>query len=115
MMTEKTVCCRCDEGEFARIAEMEDETILCRCEEITMGEVRKWIAEGYDTFDELKRMLRVGMGPCQGRGCRDIVLREICRMSGVSIDKIPPGTIRPPIKPVKISLTARDYSGGAAK
>lgn len=94
---------------------MEEETVLCRCEEITMGEVRRWIAEGYDTFDELKRMLRVGMGPCQGRGCRDIALREICRMTGVPIGEIPPGTIRPPVKPVKISLAARDYSGGVPK
>lgn len=111
MMTEKNVFCRCDEKDFAQIAEMENEIVMCRCEEITMGEARKWIAKGYDTFDELKRMLRVGMGPCQGRGCGDIVLREISRITGVSIDKIPPGTFRPPVKPVKISLTARDYSG----
>jgi BFD-like [2Fe-2S] binding domain. len=115
-MAEEIKGCRCcGEGEFAQIAEMESDTVLCRCEEITLGTVRKWIAEGYDTFDELKRMLRVGMGPCQGRGCRDIVLREICRITGVPVPDIPPGTIRPPVKPVKISLVARDYSGGEWK
>jgi bacterioferritin-associated ferredoxin len=95
--------------------ESDDETILCRCEEVTLGEVRKWIARGYDTFDELKRLLRVGMGPCQGRGCRDIVLREISRITGIPISGIPSGTIRPPVKPIKISLAARDYTGGASK
>lgn len=115
-MTEMEKGCRCcDASEFPQLAEMENDTVLCRCEEVTMGEVRRWIAEGYDTFDELKRMLRVGMGPCQGRGCRDIILREICRMTGVSVSDIPPGTIRPPVKPIKISLVARDYTGGETK
>ena len=53
--------------------------VICRCEEIEIDEIRKWIAAGYTEFDELKRMLRVGMGPCQGRGCRDIILRELAK------------------------------------
>lgn len=114
-MTDKNDCCCRNNSEFAQIVALEDETVLCRCEEITMAEVRKWIAKGYDTFDELKRMLRIGMGPCQGRGCRDIVLREISRMNGMPIGEIPPGTIRPPVKPVKICLASRDYAGGAPK
>jgi bacterioferritin-associated ferredoxin len=93
----------------------ENDTVVCRCEEVTLGEVRRWIGEGYGTPDELKRLLRVGMGPCQGRGCRDIVLREISRLDGVPVSEIPPGRIRPPVKPVKISLVARDYTGGDAK
>jgi hypothetical protein len=80
-----------------------------------MSLAREWIEKGYDTPDELKRMLRVGMGPCQGRGCRDIVLREISRIKGVPISEIPPGRVRPPAKPVKISLIARDYIGGGGK
>jgi bacterioferritin-associated ferredoxin len=94
---------------------MENETVLCRCEEITLGKVREWISNGYDTFDELKRMLRVGMGPCQGRGCRDIALREISVKTGVPVAEIPPGTIRPPVKPIKISLVASDHTGGEPK
>jgi hypothetical protein len=93
----------------------EGDSILCRCEEVTMSLAREWIEKGYDTPDELKRMLRVGMGPCQGRGCRDIVLREIGRIKGIPISEIPPGRVRPPAKPVKISLIARDYIGGAGK
>lgn len=83
--------------------------VVCRCEEIEIEEIREWIARGYDTFDELKRELRVGMGPCQGRGCRDIILREIARATGMPIADVDPGTIRPPVKPIKISLMAEDY------
>lgn len=82
--------------------------IVCRCEEVEMDEIRKWIDRGYDTFDELKRELRVGMGPCQGRGCRDIILREIAKKTGKPITEIAPGTMRPPVKPIKISLLAED-------
>ena len=82
--------------------------VICRCEEIEIDEIRKWIAAGYTEFDELKRMLRVGMGPCQGRGCRDIILREIAKATGRNVADIAPGTIRPPVKPIKISLLAED-------
>jgi len=79
-------------------------TVICRCEEIEIEALREWIARGYDTFDELKRMLRVGMGPCQGRGCRDIILRELSAATGKPISELDPGTIRPPVKPVKLGL-----------
>ena len=82
--------------------------VICRCEEIEIDEIRKWIAAGYTEFDELKRMLRVGMGPCQGRGCRDIILRELAKATGRNVADIAPGTIRPPVKPLKISLLAED-------
>ena len=82
--------------------------VICRCEEIEIDEIRKWIAADYTEFDELKRMLRVGMGPCQGRGCRDIILRELAKATGRNVADIAPGTIRPPVKPIKISLLAED-------
>ena len=83
--------------------------VVCRCEEVEIEEIREWIARGYDTFDELKRELRVGMGPCQGRGCLDIIMREIARATGKSVAEVDPGTIRPPVKPIKIGLLAKDY------
>lgn len=86
----------------------ENDVVVCRCEEVSLSEIRKWIGEGYDTFDELKRLLRVGMGPCQGRGCRDIILREISKMTGRPVADIPSGTIRPPVKPIKCGLSARE-------
>ncbi|MCD7953066.1 MAG: (2Fe-2S)-binding protein [Synergistaceae bacterium] len=82
--------------------------VICRCEEIEIDEIRKWIAAGCTEFDELKRILRVGMGPCQGRGCRDIILKEIARTTGTPIGEVSPGTIRPPVKPIKIGLFAEE-------
>jgi len=82
--------------------------VICRCEEIEIDEIRKWIAAGYTEFDELKRILRVGMGPCQGRGCRDIILKEIARSTGTPMGEVSPGTIRSPVKPIKIGLFAEE-------
>jgi bacterioferritin-associated ferredoxin len=89
----------------------EDDVVICRCEEITLDEIRSWINKGYRHFDELKRILRVGMGPCQGRGCRDIILGELSMATGEPPDKIDPGVVRPPVKPVKLGLCAYGREG----
>lgn len=81
---------------------------VCRCEEVTLEEIRMWIDRGYDTVEELKRALRVGMGPCQGRGCQDILMREIAKRTGKPISEIKPATVRPPVKPIRIGLFAED-------
>jgi bacterioferritin-associated ferredoxin len=83
-----------------------DDVVVCRCEEATLEEIRACIGMGYRSFDEIKRVLRVGMGPCQGRGCRDIVMREISRASGEPLETVSPGTIRPPVKPIMLGLLA---------
>lgn len=80
----------------------EGDIVICRCKDVTLKEIREWIARGYDTYDELKRLTGVGMGPCQGRGCRDIVMKEIARMTGKTLEEIGTGTYRPPVKPVKL-------------
>ncbi|WP_303321990.1 (2Fe-2S)-binding protein [Cloacibacillus evryensis] len=87
---------------------MAEANVICRCEEVEIDEIRKWIAEGYTEFNELKRLLRVGMGPCQGRGCRDIILKELSKATGTPINEISLGTIRPPVKPIKIALFAEE-------
>ena len=86
--------------------ENNEKVYVCRCEEITMEEIHEWIDRGYDTVEELKRVLRVGMGPCQGRGCQDIIMREIAKKTGIPITEVEPSRVRPPVKPVKLGLLA---------
>ena len=75
----------------------EDEIIVCRCEDITLAELRAAIEAGYTEFEELKRYLRVGMGPCQGRTCTPIIRRELARYLGVPQEEIRIPTKRPPV------------------
>ena len=52
-------------------------TILCRCEDLTREDILKCIQDGYRTIDEIKRVTRAGMGPCQGRTCRMLIAQEL--------------------------------------
>jgi len=79
---------------------MDDNTIICRCEDVTWGEVRKALDKGYTSLNEIKRITRAGMGRCQGRTCRRILLREIARYYNKKIEEIDITTFRPPTKPV---------------
>lgn len=81
---------------------MPDNTIVCRCEDISLAEIRELIARGITSIDEIKRLTRAGMGPCQGRGCRQIIAQEIARATGRSMDEISMPKFRPLVVPVKL-------------
>ncbi|MCS7233761.1 MAG: (2Fe-2S)-binding protein [Synergistetes bacterium] len=90
----------------------EKDIVICRCEDVTLGEIRELIKKGYATVDEIKRITRAGMGPCQGRTCRDLIIREIVRLTGKRIDEVPMPTFRPPIKPIKLGVLAQGEDEG---
>ncbi|MCD6098699.1 (2Fe-2S)-binding protein [bacterium] len=79
----------------------DDDIIVCRCEDVTLGEIREKIREGLTTTEELKRVLRVGMGPCRGKTCIPIVRRELSRMLSIPIEDVLPPKDRPPVVMVK--------------
>lgn len=89
---------------------MEDKTIICRCSDVTLEEVREAIKAGYTTFDELKRVLRTGMGPCQGRTCMPLILRELSIMTGVPMEELEPGRKRPPVNAISLGAIAEGES-----
>ena len=63
--------------------EDEDNTIVCRCERVTKGEIIRYIKEHDCTdFNALKAGLRVGMGPCGGKTCTELVMRIFRQIVG---------------------------------
>jgi len=50
-----------------------EKVFVCRCEDLTEKEVLDAINQGYTDLEELRRILRIGMGPCQGRVCINLV------------------------------------------
>ncbi|MEW6227376.1 MAG: (2Fe-2S)-binding protein [Bacillota bacterium] len=76
--------------------------VICRCEDVTLDEIRDLITNGYTTMEEIKRITRCGMGPCQGRTCRQLVLAEIASATGKSIASVAPPRFRPPTKPIRL-------------
>lgn len=87
---------------------MDENTIVCRCSDVTLKEVRDLINEGYVTFDEIKRITRIGMGPCQGKTCGQLVMREIAMATGQNIKDVKFQTNRPPVVGVKLGLIAEE-------
>lgn len=83
-----------------------DNTFVCRCEELTMGELRELIRKGYHTVDEIRRISRAGMGPCQGRTCRQIIMQELAAATGTKLVDMKTVTFRPPVKPIKLGTIA---------
>lgn len=87
---------------------MEHKVMVCRCEDITLADIHDLIKDGYRTIDEIKRVSRAGMGPCQGRTCRMLIAQELAKAYGVSMEEMLMPTFRPPVKAVKLGT----YAGG---
>ncbi|NLA95740.1 MAG: 4Fe-4S binding protein [Clostridiaceae bacterium] len=89
---------------------LSEATLICRCEGITIGDVRKLVEEGYTTVDEIKRISRAGMGPCQARTCGPLIADLIARITGVPVEDVEPSAHRPPVKPLPISFFMEEES-----
>ena len=88
------------------------DNMICRCEDISREKILACIAEGYRTLDEIKRVTRAGMGPCQGRTCRHLIATELSRAYGVPMEDILMTTFRPPVKPISLGALADAYLEG---
>jgi len=78
--------------------------IVCRCEDITEEDIINAIEEyGCTTLAELKQLLRLGMGHCQGRTCLILAAKILARKTGKSLEEILP-SFRPPAVGVEIGL-----------
>jgi len=83
-------------------------TIVCRCNDVTLDDVVKAIEAGIDDFELLRRYLRLGFGPCQGRSCIAIAARVFARATGKSLNEVLANyRVRPPIVPVSMKVLVR--------
>jgi len=98
---------------------------ICQCEEVTRRELvevkppryLKWEspqmeARNLDTMqrdgpvnqDQIKRLTRAGMGPCQGRRCREQVALLLAHAAGIPVERIPLPSFRPPLRPLPLNV-----------
>ncbi len=84
------------------------EVIICRCNDVTQKDIEDLIDSGITDIEEIKRITRVGMGPCQGRTCLPLVAGIIARKTGKRIDEIKLPATRVPIRPVSMKVLAGD-------
>lgn len=82
------------------------DTIVCRCEEITAAQVADMTDHGVTGPNQMKGLLRCGMGPCQGRLCGLTVTEIVARQCGLTPDETGYYRLRFPIKPVTLQELA---------
>ncbi|AMQ18262.1 (2Fe-2S)-binding protein [Thermococcus peptonophilus] len=83
-----------------------EKIIICRCNDVTLKEIEDLIDGGIIDIEEIKRLLRVGMGPCQGRTCLPLVIGILARKTGQKPDEIPLPATRVPVRPVMMGVLA---------
>jgi hypothetical protein len=108
--------------------------IVCQCEAVTRGDLLELraprylgeptaaakarnlgslIADGPPNQDQVKRLTRAGMGPCQGRRCREQVALTLAQAAGISPADVPLAFHRPPVRPLPLKVIA-DWQETAA-
>jgi len=81
-------------------------TFLCRCEDITVDECVTAIHDGLVWFEDLKRYLGVGTGPCQGKSCVQACMQLIADETRIDLDDLDVMTFRPPVRPISFATLA---------
>jgi hypothetical protein len=102
-------------------------THVCQCEEVSLDDLlgvrppryldrdpptprvrdlASLAAEGRINQDQIKRLTRAGMGPCQGRRCREQIGAALADATGVALGAIPLPTYRAPVRPLPLSAFA---------
>jgi sarcosine oxidase subunit alpha len=79
---------------------------VCVCEDVTTKDVKRAVAEGFDSIELAKRYTTVTMGPCQGRYCHVQSIRLYAQATGSDEAAVGATTARPPWTPVSLGLLA---------
>ena len=85
----------------------DDDLIVCRCEEVTVGDIKRAIAEGAQNLDAVKRMTRAGAGLCQSKTCYNLVAQILHNETKIPFSELIPFTVRPPVRPIAIKYWSR--------
>ncbi|WP_010531922.1 (2Fe-2S)-binding protein [Lentibacillus jeotgali] len=93
---------------------MDKSTIVCRCEEINIDEIESAINMGAHTFNDIKRLTRCGMGPCQAKFCMNLVRKIISEKTGQSLKDIKPPRMRVPLGVTRMSALASNKASSVA-
>ena len=110
------------------------DTHVCQCEEVSLDDLlgirpprylrrdrpaqeardlATLAAEGRINQDQVKRLTRAGMGPCQGRRCREQVGAALAEATGVPLAAIPLPSYRAPARPLPLAAFAAPSEGPA--
>ena len=111
-----------------------EEMHVCQCEEVTAREIlevrpprylnaasdrrndrslRSLLGEGPPNPDQVKRLTRAGMGPCQGRRCREQVAALLALGAGTGLAAVPLAGYRAPVRPLPLAIAGDPHEPAA--
>jgi bacterioferritin-associated ferredoxin len=83
-----------------------DDLVVCRCEGVTLDQVKACVhGSGARSVNQVKKLTRVGMGPCQGRTCAATVEKILSNETVVSRGS-EPYYARPPLRGIPLAVLA---------
>lgn len=112
----------------ASVIEARAEFHICQCEEVTAREILEvrppryldWqnerrndrslsalLGDGPPDPDQIKRLTRAGMGPCQGRRCREQVAALLALGAALPLSSIPLAGYRAPVRPLPLCVAGQ--------
>lgn len=108
----ETFVCQCEAVTRADLLGVQPPRYLDRPARLATRSLATLLADGPAHPDQIKRLTRAGMGPCQGRRCREQVRCLLAAAQGVVPSEIPVASFRAPVRPVPLSVLA-DWDEGA--
>jgi sarcosine oxidase, subunit alpha len=75
--------------------------IVCRCERVRKSTIVRAVRDGVRDMNQLKAVVRTGLGGCNGKTCTDLILR-IFKEEGIPSDEITMPTHRPLVAEVHL-------------
>ncbi|MFT3688269.1 FAD-dependent oxidoreductase [Paenirhodobacter sp.] len=110
----------------AAVIEALSDVQICQCEEVTAREIlevrpprylavppcpaprslTEILGDGPPQPDQIKRLTRAGMGPCQGRRCREQIQALLAIAERLDLGAVPLAGYRSPVRPVALSTLA---------
>jgi thioredoxin reductase len=97
--------CQCEEVTRRELVEVQPPRYLGRrSDPMRARTLHTLLADGPVHPDQIKRLTRVGMGPCQGRRCREQVALLLAEQAGTPVSELPLASYRPPVRPLPLSV-----------
>lgn len=105
-VTPDTLVCQCEEVSRADLLGVQPPNYLERPPAMQARSMAGLLRDGAAHPDHIKRLTRAGMGPCQGRRCREQVSCVLAAEQGCLPSEVPMASFRAPVRPVPLAVLA---------
>jgi NADPH-dependent 2,4-dienoyl-CoA reductase/sulfur reductase-like enzyme len=105
--TSDALVCICEEVSRAELLGIRPPRYLnCASNKLAARDSKTLREDGPLNPDQIKRLTRAGMGPCQGRRCREQIALTLAETSETPVADIPLASYRAPVRPLPLHLLA---------